>query len=156
NRITLGYDNLGRLTSLTHSSGRQFLLQYTPLDYGMDPSQSRLARLIDTVGPGSADDRVTTFEYDASREHLVRVTAPGNRITSYPYTMPTLIPFRPTGPRGDLGVQFQAPDPRSHALTSVTYPDGTHDYFAYDARGRLTETKRDGNAERVAFAYPSP
>ena len=153
NRITLGYDTPGRLISLTHSSGRQLLLQYTILDFGMDPSSARIERLIDTMGPGAADDRVTTYQYDSG--DLVRVTAPGNRVTTYAYAVASTVPFAPFDGRG-RPVAFPAmPDPRSHALTSVTHPDGSHDFFAYDARGRLTETKRDGDTERVAFSYSS-
>ncbi|HEX8203832.1 MAG TPA: DUF6531 domain-containing protein, partial [Isosphaeraceae bacterium] len=105
NRITLGYDAAGRLASLTHTSGRQLLLEYN--------AAGRLARLIDPLGPGAADDRVTSYEYDPSGEHLVRVTAPGNRVTRYDYTPAAALPFHPSGPRGDLGVLFWAPDPRS-------------------------------------------
>ena len=35
-----------------------------------------------------------------------------------------------------------------HALTSIQFPDGTHQYYTYDALGRLASTSRDGNAEQ--------
>ena len=41
NSIALGYDTYSRLTSLTHSDGRQFLLEYAPANFGMDPSKTR-------------------------------------------------------------------------------------------------------------------
>ena len=41
----------------------------------------------------------------------------------------------------------------AHALLSVTYPDGSHDYFSYDAQGRLADAHRDGGAEDTTFSY---
>src|SRR5688572_4099881 len=43
--------------------------------------------------------------------------------------------------------------PTSHAIMSVTHPDGTHDYFAYDTAGRLVRTERDGGVKRVTFGH---
>src|SRR5262249_4003442 len=80
--------------------------------------------------------RVTLYEYDASSEHLVRVTAPGNRVTTYSYDTGDILP-------------------QKHALLSVTYADGTHSFFTYDDHGRLTESSADGGAERVRYAYDS-
>ena len=37
----------------------------------------------------------------------------------------------------------------AHALTSVTYPDGAHLYFSYDAEGRLAGTRRIREAPGV-------
>jgi RHS repeat-associated protein len=127
NRITLGYTG-GNLTSLTHSSGRQLLLEYN--------AAGRLVRLTDPMGPGTADDRVTTYEYDPSGEHLLRVTAPGNQVTGYTYDTGTALP-------------------KEHALTSVAYADGTHSFFAYDDRGRLAETSADDETGRIRYGYDS-
>jgi YD repeat-containing protein len=101
NRVMLGYSG-GKLTSLTHSSGQQLLLDYN--------AAGRLRHLTETAGPGPADDRVTTYEYDASGEHLMRVIAPGNYVTTYDYDTSGI-------------------PQRMHALTSVEYADGTHDFF---------------------------
>jgi len=57
NRVTCGY-TIGRLTSLIHSNGDQLLVDYT--------AGGQIAHVIDPMGPGTADDRVTTFTYDAS------------------------------------------------------------------------------------------
>src|SRR5262249_9727524 len=84
-------------------------------------------------GPGAADDRITTYEYDASGEHLIRVTVPGGEPVSYSYI---------TGESG----------PREHSLVEVTYADGTHDSFTYDSRGRLTSTSKQGE-QQTTFAY---
>jgi YD repeat-containing protein len=118
------------LTALAHSSGRQLILDYN--------AQGYLWHLTDPLGPGATDDRVTTFEYDGSGEHLYRVTAPGNRVTTYAY---------------DLSTQPQ----RFHALTNVVHPDLTQDMFAYDARGRLMQSSKTccGGGQQVNYSYDS-
>src|SRR5262249_44594891 len=76
---------------------------------------------------------VATYEYDASGEHLLRVTTTAGT-TEYTYTTET------TGPR-------------AHALTSITSPAGTHLFFDYDSQGRLAQQQADGGAETQRFAY---
>ena len=127
NRITLGYTN-GLLTSLADSDGEQLLIDYN--------AQGRIAHVTNPLGPGPADDLITTYAYDASGEHLVQVTQPGGRVTSYAYDS------------GDGAA-------REHALLSVAYPDGTHDYFAYDSLGRLISTSGDQQGQLVTYAYDS-
>jgi RHS repeat-associated protein len=125
NRITLGYTN-GLLTSLTHSDGQQLLIDYN--------AQGRIAHVTNPLGPGPADDLVTTYAYDATGEHLMQVTQPGGRVTTYSYDT-------------NDGVQ------REHALLSVAYPDGTHDFFAYDSQGRLIQTSGDQGGQKITYAY---
>lgn len=79
---------------------------------------------------------MTSYEYDASGEHLLRVTAPGNRVTTYSYY---------TG--GNLA--------KRHALVAIVHPDSTEEHFTYDDRGRLTETSTQGCScgENVTYTY---
>ncbi len=126
NRITLGF-TAGKLTSLTHSNGQQLLIDYDVA--------GRVWHVTDPQGPGSADDRVTTYEYDPAGPFLSRVIAPGNRITQYRY-------------------DATSKSLRHLALLEAAYPDGTHDYFEFNKYGQLVETSRDGGAERVRFEYP--
>jgi len=42
---------------------------------------------------------------------------------------------------------------REHAIQSVTYSDGTHAYFEYDAWGRMTRQTRDGGAQPINYTY---
>src|SRR5262249_46230376 len=76
-------------------------------------SAGRISRLTDSVG------RVTTYVYDATSRYLMSVTGPQGT-TSYTYV---------TG----QGIAEQ------NALASITFPGGTHQYFRYDAQGRLIE-----------------
>ena len=59
NRITAGYTG-NQLTSLTHSNGKALTLSYN--------AQGRISQVTDPAG------RVATYVYDASGEHLLRVT----------------------------------------------------------------------------------
>ncbi|MCY2950572.1 MAG: hypothetical protein NTU53_01175 [Planctomycetota bacterium] len=127
NRVTCGYTS-GLLTSLTHSNGDQILIDYN--------ASGRIWHVTDPLGPGTADDRVTTFTYDASGTYLLSVTAPGSRVTTYTY-------------------QTTGGAPVLHSLLSVAYADGKHTYFGYDAYGRVSETSADGGAGRVTYSYPS-
>ncbi len=126
NRITLGYDTSGLLTSLTDSDGQQLLIDYN--------ADGRIAHVTNPLGPGTADDLVTTYLYDASGEHLIEVIQPGNRVTTYSYDTGSALPTK-------------------HALLEVDYPDGTHDYFAYDSEGRLISTSGDQAAQLVTYTY---
>ena len=120
NRITAVYDGSDRLIEIGHSSGDSFALEYN--------AHGRIWRLTDHAG------RVTEYSYDASGEHLLTVTAPGDRVTTYTYS----------------SASGQAAD---HAMLSITYPDGTHQYYAYDGLGRLSEEHLDDDAERIRYTY---
>jgi len=89
----------------------------------------RIGTVTDSAG------RQAVYTYDAANEHLLSVQTPAGT-TTYTY-----------------GVAGTATE---HALTSVTFPDGSHRYFAYDAGGRLAGTSRDGNTEPVTYAYGDP
>ncbi len=92
-------------------------------------AQGRITQETDVVG------RVTNYTYDAAGEHLLSISDL-NGTTSYTYV---------TGSTAQ----------RNHAIASVTYPDGTHDFLTYDARGRLSHTERDGGAQAVNYTYDS-
>lgn len=73
--------------------------------------------------------QVTTFGYDAANEHLLTVTGPDGT-TTYTY---------------DAG----------HALTAITYPGGTREDYAYDARGRLIRAVSAGTEEVTTYSHDS-
>ena len=123
----------GNRITLTYTTGRLTRIEHSngqalTLDYY--PS-GRISRLTDDAG------RVTQYEYDASSEHLLRVVAPGNRSTQYAY-------ITATGSAAD------------HALTSITNPDGVHQFFTYDSRGRVASRALDNNVGLVRFGYAEP
>ena len=80
----------------------------------------RLVRLTDHAGA------VTAYGYDGAGRRLVQVTQPGGRITRYAY---------------------KGTEPDADALVSVTFPDGSHAYWAYDGNGRLVGHRRDTGPE---------
>jgi YD repeat-containing protein len=135
------FDSGGRLVSIAEPNSNSISLTYSisgnltaithsngqtlALEYN---AQERISRLTDHAG------RETEYLYNTSGEHLLSVVAPGGITTSYTYT----------------SAVGEAAD---HALQAVAYPDGTHQYHAYDAQGRLAAQWRDGNAERIEFTY---
>jgi RHS repeat-associated protein len=131
----------GRLDYLQDTNGNRITASYTGnLLTGLTHSsgqQLQLAynaagRLIRLTDPASG--RMTVYTYDPTNEYLMSVQDPDGQVTRYTYD--------------------QGSDPLTkHALLSVAYPDGTHDYFGYDSSGHLADTHRDGSAERVVSSY---
>jgi RHS repeat-associated protein len=136
------FDAAGRLAALEEPNGNRVTLAYNgsgqltgishtngqsfTLEYN---AQGRIRRLTDHAG------QVTDYAYDASGEHLLTVTAPGSVTTTYVYNSAS-------GATAD-----------DYALASITFPDGTHQYYEYDAQGRVSAQSRDGNTERVELTY---
>jgi YD repeat-containing protein len=136
------FDAGGLLVSIEEPNHNRVTLSYsgsqlTGLAHSAGPSftlqynaQGRLARLTDHAG------QVTDYEYDPAGEHLLRVVSPGAVTNIYTY-------------------QPVVGSPSDHALASITFPDGTHQFFGWNSMGRLAEQSRDGGAERLRFTYSS-
>jgi len=80
--------------------------------------------------------RSTTYAYDAANQYLISSQTSDGRISNYTYDT----------------------DPASasqYALTSVQLPCGKHNYFGYDAQGRLSGIWRDDNQQRLDYTYDS-
>jgi RHS repeat-associated protein len=92
-------------------------------------AHGRIATVTDPAG------RVDTFVYDVAGEHLLSVSDEGGT-TEYAYV---------TGEGAA----------REHALASIEDSDGTHLFFTYDTRGRLSGQQRDGGAEPITYEYGS-
>ncbi len=89
---------------------------------------SLVASITDSAG------RTTTYHYDATNQYLTSVVDFDSQTTRFTY---------------DTGSNPAT----AHALLSVTHSDGSHDYFGYDARGRLADAHRDGGAADTTFGY---
>ena len=141
NRITCGYSG-AQLTSLTHTSGKQLLLQYN--------GSGRLSQVTDSVG------RVTTYEYDAAAEHLIRVAAPGNRVTTYTYDS-SGVPQRTHAlvniVHPDLTQDSFAYDAQGRLIqTSQNCCGGAQQVtYAYDSAGTVTVTDATGRATQLLY-----
>jgi len=148
------------------------------LDYIQDLNGNRISltytndlvtSIVDSVG------NTITFTYDALG-HILQATDPEGRITTYTYdtlddaghstflrTVTTAsgtlsLAWNEGGPSGvgyfadSCIASYCEP---AIGLSSITYPDGSHIYFTYDALGRLASQYRDGSSETVTFAYDS-
>ncbi|MCX6361147.1 MAG: hypothetical protein NT029_15165 [Armatimonadetes bacterium] len=119
NKLTMNYSGT-TWTGATHSNGEGIAVDYA--------AGGRISKVTDSRG------RATSYEYDASGEHLLRAIGFDGRTTTYTYWP------------ADAGAS-------AHALASITYPDGRHQYYEYDAQGRVSAQGRDGGSERTVFLY---
>jgi RHS repeat-associated protein len=78
--------------------------------------------------------RTTTYTYDSANQYLLAVTDFSG--DSHQYTYDT-----------------SGPAATRNALLSVKHPNGATDEFLYDLQGRLAETNRNGNADRLTYTY---
>ena len=81
----------------------------------------------------SSDGRTVNYTYDAN-DRLIDVGSYDGTTTQYGY---------------DTSGDPAAAD----ALTTIQYPDGTHQFFSYDAEGRLAGSWRDGNVDSYTYSY---
>ena len=129
---TLNYlqDTNGNRITAGYTSGRLTSLTTTSgksftLAYN---AAGRLSTLTDSIG------RVTTYSYDASNQHFTSVSRYDGLVTTYAYNTTS-------------GAAAE------NALTSISFPDGTHQYCTYDAAGRLAGTSADGGSLSKTFSY---
>ncbi|MEI7831644.1 MAG: Ig-like domain-containing protein, partial [bacterium] len=130
----------GRMLAIADTNGNRLSANYTGMrmtglsdsDGGVETytynAQGRITQIADSK------NRLTKYTYDAAGEHMLSITFPDGRIISYAYI---------TG----QGVQSE------HAVSTITKVDGTHTYYAYDAKGRLTRISRDGNVTIASYSY---
>jgi RHS repeat-associated protein len=125
-------DSNGNVITASYSGG--LMSKLTSSDGGSITfaynAQGRLTTVTDSTG------HLISYSYDASGEHLVQVAGPGGT-TKYTYV---------TG----QGIALE------HALETITFPDGTHETFTYDSKGRLIKQAGEGGNDSVGYAYNSP
>jgi RHS repeat-associated protein len=129
---TLGYlqDTNGNTITAGYTNGQLTSLtassgQSLILAYN---AAGRISSLSDSSG------QVTTYHYDPTNQYLISVTSYDGQVTSYTYDTTS-------------GTAAQ------NALTSITFPDGTHEYFTYDNQGRLASSYADGGTQTQTFTY---
>jgi len=138
NSIACGYDSLGRLVSLQHSSGAAFQLQYNTL--------SLISVLTDQIG------RQTQYTYDASGTHLAKVTLPDGTVTSYSYTQGLGVPVNdrlqvvtfPDGTHLSIGY-----DTTGRFASSQMDGGASKLVYGYPADGQTTTTDAGGGVTSV-------
>jgi RHS repeat-associated protein len=117
NRITAAYTG-NQLTGLVHAGGQSISIAYN--------AAGRISSVTDQVG------KQTTYNYDATNEHLQSTVAYDGRITNYTY-----------------GTSSGA----RHGLISVQSPDGSTQHYEYASNGALSRMYRTGGTEEIEFTY---
>ncbi len=104
----------------------------------------------------SSDGEVLRISYN-SAGLIDKVTDPSGQVTTYAYDSTDQLLTTVSGPQGtNLYTYISGQDiAQQYALASITSADGTHEYFSYDAMGRLVQTSHDSDAEQIDYAYPS-
>jgi RHS repeat-associated protein len=140
NGLVSSFDATGNLSFIQDPNGNTITCGYTGgvltiLSHSSGPKltltytgQGRIASVTDQIG------RTTSFTYDASGEHLASALYYDGRQFAYQYSVGN-------------GAALE------HALTQIQNPDQTHQFFAYDARGRVQNTSRAGGVETVTYSF---
>jgi RHS repeat-associated protein len=127
NRITAGYDpTSGQLISLTAYAAGALTTPVGSLIIAYNP----VGLIASVTDP--ADSRTVNYTY--TNDQLTQVQSYDGMTTVYGY-----------GASGN-------PAP-ADALTSIQFPDGTPQYFTYDAEGRLAGSSQDGDADAYTYSY---
>jgi RHS repeat-associated protein len=123
-------DSNGNRVQVEHTDALVTGLTYTNGDHFSFEynSQGRISQITDPVG------RISTYSYDGSSEHLLSVTTPQGT-TTYTY--------------------ITNPGVAQHAVSSITYADGTQQLFDYDEQGRLQQESFSNGLEPLSYDYGS-
>ncbi len=131
-KLSYVQDTNGNRLTCTYSGDYLTRIEHTSgksLDFGYHLN-GLLEAVIDPVG------RQTTYIYDISNQYLVDVTYFDNKSVQYAY---------------DTGDNVSI----LHALISIAYPGGSHQYFDYTASGKLASMYKDNLEEKFDFTYDS-
>jgi YD repeat-containing protein len=95
----------------------------------------------------------TSFTYNGFGR-IASVTASSGSQFTYGYDPTGTLLLSSTGPNGTTSYAYNASGGvANNALAEITNPDGTHEYFQYDAQGRLSEQYGDNGAGLITYSY---
>ena len=131
------FDSTGKLDYVEDTHGNRIACTY---------SGDQLIRLEHSSGQ--------YLDIDWSGARIASVIYPDGRATSYSYEGDYLTgALFYDGSSVSYGYENSGTPARQHALLSIAFPGNTHQYFDWDANGRLSKISRDGGAEPVSFSY---
>jgi RHS repeat-associated protein len=96
-----------------------------------------------------------SLQFTYSGNLIQTVTDPVGRTTTFSYDSMGHLTNAAYFDGTQLGYAYSTANGAAseHALTQITFPSGTHQYFSYDQNGRLASITRDGGAEPISFGY---
>ncbi len=108
------------------------------------------------TGIATTNGDTVTFEYNASGR-IIKTTDAVGRETIYGYDLDNEHLTNVTTQQGTVSFTYVTGQgaAREHAVQSISYPDGSHLYFEYDARGRLFRKYQDGQSKPLTYTYES-
>ncbi|BBO84834.1 hypothetical protein DSCO28_54000 [Desulfosarcina ovata subsp. sediminis] len=131
------FDSTGKLEYVEDTHGNRITCTY---------SGDQLVRLDHSFGQ--------YIDINWSGGHIASVIDPDGRTTSYTYDGDHLTEaLFYDGSSVSYSYDTSGTSAKLHALLSITFPGNTHQYFDWDANGRLSGISRDNDAEPVVFSY---
>ncbi len=100
----------------------------------MDLAYSAAGRIVQVT---DSNGRTTSYTYDPTNQLLVGVESYDDMMTTYSY---------------DTGSNPAT----EYALTSIQFPDMSHQYFTYDDEGHLSGTSLDDGADAITYSSNAP
>jgi YD repeat-containing protein len=96
----------------------------------------------------------TSFTYNGFGRIASVTDASGSQFT-YSYDSTGTLLLSSTGPNGTTTYAYNgdAVPAADNALAEITNPDETHEYFQYDAQGRLSDQHGDNGAGLITYSY---
>jgi RHS repeat-associated protein len=162
---TLSYNSSDQSVLLTEKNGTVYHFLYDSttghvlFDYIQDLNGNRITTAytngLVTSATSTTGDTLT-FTYDGNGR-ITQSTDPVGRTTTYSYDSSDQHLLSITNASGTISMAYITGQgaAQEHALQSVTWQDGTHTYYGYDAQGRLINIQRDGGAQQITLAYAS-
>jgi len=130
------FNAVGQFTALTDPNGVGVSLTYTG---------GRLVKVTDTDGgyftiAYTADGRISTLTDNATKRITYQYDTAGQCLVGVQYPDGTSVAYGNIAPTGTTS---------DYALNAITFADGTHRYYTYDAQGRLAGSSLDGGLQPV-------
>ncbi len=127
------------------------------LDYAEDRNGNRLT-------PIYAGNRITGFQDPKGNKTLyilnaagkvTQATSPVGSVTNYQYDSTGELLTAISGPDGTLKISyFDGPSlQKKFAVTAIELPDGSKQFFEYDALGRISKITQDTPSNQTTFSY---
>ena len=139
NGFTMRFATDGRLQSVAEPNGNSLSFSYS--ENGLSSIEHSNGDKITLsysngliVQASGSNGKTVVYRYDTNNEYLLEAEQPGGLVTRYSYNQ-------------------DYDSSAAHALTQITFMDGTHYFYGYDSRGRLVSEEGDNGIGRKEYLY---
>ena len=139
NGFTMRFTTDGRIQSMAEPNGNSLFFSYS--ENGLSSIEHSNGDEITLtysngliVQASGSNGKTVVYRYDTNNEYLLEAEQPGGLVTRYNYNQ-------------------DYDSNAAHALTQITFMDGTHYFYGYDSRGRLISEEGDNGIGRKEYLY---